>query len=70
MTYISVFEFLRHGELLEIPSETPLSEEETWKSFRDVVQGLEYCKLYFMIIIYLASIFNMYVFSTPPEDHT
>ena len=40
----SVFELLERGELLEIPSENPLSEEEAWNSFRDVVLGLEYCK--------------------------
>ena len=40
----SVFELLEQGELLEIPAENPLSEEEAWNSFRDVVLGLEYCK--------------------------
>ena len=39
-----VFELLQRGELLEVPAEKPLSEKETWKSFRDVVLGLEYCK--------------------------
>jgi len=37
-----VFEFLERGELLEIPCENPLLEEEAWQSFRDVVLGLEY----------------------------
>jgi len=37
-----VFELLKRGELLEVPAETPLSEEEAWKSFRDVILGLEY----------------------------
>jgi len=37
-----VFEFLEQGEILGIPTDSPLSEEEAWKSFRDVVQGLEY----------------------------
>ena len=39
-----VFELLERGELLEVPAEKPLSEKETWKSFRDVILGLEYCK--------------------------
>ena len=38
----SAFEFLEKGELLEIPTEKPLSEDETWRSFRDVISGLEY----------------------------
>ena len=41
----SAFEFLEKGELLEIPTEKPLSEDETWRSFRDVISGLEYCEL-------------------------
>ena len=40
----SAFEFLEKGELLEIPTEKPLSEDETWRSFRDVISGLEYCE--------------------------
>lgn len=36
------FEFLEKGELLEIPTEKPLTEEEAWRSFRDVISGLEY----------------------------
>ena len=39
-----VFELLERGELLEVPAEKPLSEKETWKSFRDVILGLEYCE--------------------------
>jgi len=37
-----VFELLERGEVLEIPAEKPLTEEEAWKSFRDVLLGLEY----------------------------
>jgi len=37
-----VFELLKHGELLEVPSKNPMSEKETWLAFRDVVHGLEY----------------------------
>lgn len=37
-----VFELLERGEVLEIPADKPLKEEEAWKSFRDVLLGLEY----------------------------
>ena len=37
-----VFELLEKGEVLEIPSSTPLTEEAAWQCFRDVVHGLEY----------------------------
>lgn len=37
-----VFELLEQGEVLEVPTDTPLKEEEAWKSFRDVLLGLEY----------------------------
>ena len=37
-----VFELLEKGEVLEIPSSSPLTEEAAWQCFRDVVHGLEY----------------------------
>jgi len=37
-----VFELLERGEVLEVPTDTPLSEEQAWKYFRDVVMGIEY----------------------------
>lgn len=37
-----VFELLERGEVLEVPTENPLSEEQAWTSFRYVVSGLEY----------------------------
>merc|ERR1719232_495434 len=37
-----VFELFEKGELLEIPTEKPLTEDEAWRSFRDVISGLEY----------------------------
>ena len=39
-----MFELLEKGELLEVPTDKPLSEEEAWRSFRDVISGLEYRK--------------------------
>ena len=42
--FLLVFELLEKGELLEIPAEKPLTEDEAWRSFRDVISGLEYCK--------------------------
>jgi hypothetical protein len=40
----SVFELLELGEVLEVPTDTPLTEEQAWKYFRDVVMGIEYCE--------------------------
>ena len=37
-----VFELVKQGEVLSIPTEQPLSEERTWCVFRDVLLGLEY----------------------------
>lgn len=39
-----VFELVQLGEVLSIPTETPLSEERVWSVFRDALLGLEYCK--------------------------
>ena len=46
-----VFELLDRGEVLEIPSDKPLTEEEAIKCFRDVVHGLEYCE-YCTVLLY------------------
>lgn len=40
-----VFELVKEGEVLSIPTATPLSEERVWCIFRDVLLGLEYRKL-------------------------
>lgn len=40
----SVFELLERGEVMQIPTDQPLSENQAWHYFRDVVLGLEYCK--------------------------
>ncbi len=40
--YHAVFEFLEGGEVLDVPTETPLDEKSAWLAFRDVVLGLEY----------------------------
>ncbi|XP_055550983.1 calcium/calmodulin-dependent protein kinase kinase 1 isoform X2 [Wyeomyia smithii] len=37
-----VFELVQHGEVLSIPTDTPLSEERAWNIFRDVILGVEY----------------------------
>jgi len=37
-----VFELLKEGELLVVPTDNPMPEKEVWLSFRDVVHGLEY----------------------------
>ncbi|ODM97897.1 Calcium/calmodulin-dependent protein kinase kinase 2 [Orchesella cincta] len=41
-TLYLVFELLEKGEVLEVPTSNPLSEDKAWKYFRDVVLGLEY----------------------------
>ncbi len=38
----AVFEFLEGGEVLDVPTETPLDKKSAWLAFRDVVLGLEY----------------------------
>ncbi|XP_050068470.1 serine/threonine-protein kinase PAK 5 isoform X1 [Anopheles maculipalpis] len=37
-----VFELVQQGEVLSIPTDTPLSEERAWNIFRDVLLGVEY----------------------------
>ncbi|TRY70487.1 hypothetical protein TCAL_05417 [Tigriopus californicus] len=37
-----VFEFLKGGEVLEIPTDRPLDEKAAWLALRDVISGLEY----------------------------
>lgn len=37
-----VFELLERGQVLEVPTDTPLDEEKAWGYFRDVVLGIEY----------------------------
>lgn len=44
-----VFELVKKGEVLSIPTEKPLSEERAWSVFRDCLLGLEYCKYNFFI---------------------
>lgn len=40
-----VFELVRLGAVLTVPTNTPLTEERAWNVFRDAVLGLEYRKL-------------------------
>ena len=44
MHNFSVFELLERGEVLEVPTETPLDEKTAWLAFRDVILGMEYRK--------------------------
>ncbi len=39
-----VFELLEKGEVLNVPTNSPLEEKEAWLVFRDVILGLEYRK--------------------------
>ena len=40
--YVSVFELLEGGEVLQVPTDEPLDEKAAWLAFRDVVLGMEY----------------------------
>ena len=42
----SVFELLKKGEILQIPTVNPMTEKQAWSAFRDVIHGLEYRKNY------------------------
>lgn len=37
-----VFELVQHGEVLSIPTDSPLSEDRAWNVCRDVILGVEY----------------------------
>ncbi|XP_018329338.1 calcium/calmodulin-dependent protein kinase kinase 2 [Agrilus planipennis] len=37
-----VFELLEQGQVMEVPTTQPLSEDQAWTYFRDVIQGIEY----------------------------
>ncbi|KRY78800.1 Calcium/calmodulin-dependent protein kinase kinase 1 [Trichinella pseudospiralis] len=37
-----VFEYVKNGPILKIPTNSPLSEHVAWKYFRDVLLGIEY----------------------------
>lgn len=39
-----VFELVERGEVVQVPAEKPLTEDQAWTYFRDVVLGIEYCK--------------------------
>ncbi|KAK3083915.1 hypothetical protein FSP39_005274, partial [Pinctada imbricata] len=36
------FELLEKGEVLVVPTDSPLSEDQTWSYFRDIILGIEY----------------------------
>lgn len=37
-----MFELLKEGEVLVVPTDNPMPEKDVWLAFRDVVLGLEY----------------------------
>lgn len=56
-----VFELVANGEVLEIPTTTPLSEDRAWSVFRDTVLGVEYRKIFFFVKDHLLShLFNLF----------
>ncbi|XP_063598075.1 calcium/calmodulin-dependent protein kinase kinase 1-like isoform X1 [Penaeus indicus] len=40
--FYMAFELLEKGEVMEVPTDTPLTEDQAWGYFRDVVLGIEY----------------------------
>ena len=44
-----VFELVKQGEVLSVPTKNPLTEERAWSVFRDTLLGLEYRKSFFLI---------------------
>ncbi|KRY38953.1 Calcium/calmodulin-dependent protein kinase kinase 1 [Trichinella spiralis] len=38
----NIFEYVKNGPILKIPTNSPLSEHVAWKYFRDVLLGIEY----------------------------
>uniref|UniRef100_A0A1I8GEH0 Protein kinase domain-containing protein n=1 Tax=Macrostomum lignano TaxID=282301 RepID=A0A1I8GEH0_9PLAT len=45
-----VFELVERGQVMEVPTDSPLDEETAWNYFRDIVSGLEY--LHFQKIVH------------------
>jgi len=41
-SFFEVFELFEKGTVIDIPSDTGLTEEEAWKYFRDLTLGIEY----------------------------
>ena len=41
-----VTDVVGHGysPVIEVPTDTPLREEQAWSYFRDMVLGIEYCE--------------------------
>ena len=59
------FENLMCREVIEIPTDTPLREDEAWQYIRDVVLGLEYRMPFFNlveIIFFLPNQFSFLLF--------
>lgn len=54
---ITVFELLERGEVMQIPTDEPLSEDQAWHYFRDVVLGLEYRKCNFSSMLRINSLY-------------
>uniref|UniRef100_A0A1I8GLA3 Protein kinase domain-containing protein n=1 Tax=Macrostomum lignano TaxID=282301 RepID=A0A1I8GLA3_9PLAT len=47
---LTVFELVERGQVMEVPTDSPLDEETAWNYFRDIVSGLEY--LHFQKIVH------------------
>lgn len=43
---ILAFELVERGEVLQVPTDHPLTEQQAWGYFRDVILGIEYRKYF------------------------
>lgn len=64
-----VFELLERGQVLEVPTDKPLTEKQAWTYFRDVILGIEYCNKKYLkkTIFFLMGVFFC---SALPKDHS
>lgn len=57
------------SEVLEVPTDKPLSEQQAWSYLRDIILGTEYCKYSKTSYFYLPNIFVKHAFPQP-HSHT
>lgn len=58
-----VFELLERGQVLEVPTDKPLTVDQAWTYFRDVVLGIEYCEYFILNITHSCFIKKKYFFA-------
>jgi hypothetical protein len=55
-----VFELLERGQVLDVPTDKPLTLDQAWTYFRDVILGIEYCNYCFFLSL------GRFAAATPP----